>query len=531
MASVRLAGHPPPLLLSGGSVVTVPARHGPVLGCSTTPRPGQPVLAGWPGLGAADVHRRAHRRPGRPRRQAAGHHRAAHADRPGPGRRGAPRAAGRMARRPGEQANDGPLADDVAMLLLTPGRPRNDPPELTGRQWTLRQRVTRCACCRDGAHVPGRRATTTAVANRGQLDRLLDQVAPMRAASTELDASLVDEEAAVRAYVLNAVPGDLNRLPRRDRGRGEPDRDHRRQPAATTADPGPLSEVSTATRQWRAQVAEPAIAARTDGDRVTAEALLNDPSLAQFSRVRQAVDDLQASMQVIRDEAVTSIKDTSTTLMFVLVVAVILVIASGVALILALQRTVIGPLTTWPRRCARWPVATTATRSPPPAARADAAGRRRGLDAPPDRLRPGRGGAGPASDRGDQRPARTAGVGASCAPTGTWSSSPTSPRTTCRSRCARWPASAAAAAALPGPAGRAGRPVHRGSRSTGAAHAAAHPRPAGVLADRPGHDRILDVDLDRLMTDELAPAGPDDRVRSAEVTWSDCRWCTARSRC
>ena len=31
-AAVRLAGHPPPLLLAGGAAVTVPGDHGPVLG-------------------------------------------------------------------------------------------------------------------------------------------------------------------------------------------------------------------------------------------------------------------------------------------------------------------------------------------------------------------------------------------------------------------------------------------------------------------------------------------------------------------
>jgi light-regulated signal transduction histidine kinase (bacteriophytochrome) len=65
----------------------------------------------------------------------------------------------------------------------------------------------------------------------------------------------------------------------------------------------------------------------------------------QFEQSRSDVAAMQQSMQVVRDDAVTSIKDTSTTLQFVLVVAVILVIASGVSLLLALQRTVVGPLT------------------------------------------------------------------------------------------------------------------------------------------------------------------------------------------
>src|SRR4029078_3881672 len=38
-ATVRLAGHPPPVLLAGGTAVPVPARTGIVLGVVPTPSP------------------------------------------------------------------------------------------------------------------------------------------------------------------------------------------------------------------------------------------------------------------------------------------------------------------------------------------------------------------------------------------------------------------------------------------------------------------------------------------------------------
>jgi signal transduction histidine kinase len=219
-------------------------------------------------------------------------------------------------------------------------------PDQSGRQWTLRQRVT--ALCLLGATVLtflATGATTTAVANRGQLDRLLDQIGPMRTASTDLSASLVDEEASVRAYVLNATSDDQTRY-------REALDNERRQAAAIASSPATtpeiraqLDDVTAAAQRWRTQVAEPAMAARAAGDRTGAEARLNDPALPQFGQVRRAVETMQDSMQTVRDDAVTSIRDTSTTLMFVLVVAVILVIAGGIGLVLALQRGVIGPLT------------------------------------------------------------------------------------------------------------------------------------------------------------------------------------------
>ena len=76
-------------------------------------------------------------------------------------------------------------------------------------------------------------------------------------------------------------------------------------------------------------------------------------------------------------------------------------------------------------------------------------GRRR--DAPPDRRRPARWSRRPAT-RSSAPTASSNGRPPICSgPTRTWSSSPTSPRTTCRSRCARWPASASCcSAATPG---------------------------------------------------------------------------------
>jgi signal transduction histidine kinase len=224
------------------------------------------------------------------------------------------------------------------------GRPSGPEPE--GRQWTLRQRVT--ALCLLAAAVLtflAAGATTTAVANRGQLDRLLDQIGPMRTGSTALATALNDQDTAVRSYVLNGNPSDLTRY--RDALDAE-----QTQTSAIVANPsaGPeiqarLGAVTATAARWRTEVAEPAIAARTGGDRTTAEAVLDDPARTQFASVRSAVTGMLNSVQVVRDEAVSSIRDTSTTLMFVLVVAVILVIASGVALVLALQRAIVGPLT------------------------------------------------------------------------------------------------------------------------------------------------------------------------------------------
>ncbi len=243
-------------------------------------------------------------------------------------------------------------------------------PDGNPREWTLRQRVT--ALCVLAAAVLtflAAGATTAAVTNRGQLDNLLDTIGPMRVASNNLDTALVDQQTAVRSYVVNGSTEDLARYR---------DAMSRERAATQNIDESPASteqirdQLRTATdlaARWRADVADPAIAARTNGDRASAEAHLADPAGVPVENIRGAVAAMQDSMQAVRDQSVTSIRDTSTTLQFVLVVAVILVIASGVALILALQTTVVGPLTDLAaqvRRVARGSYHTAITASGPP---------------------------------------------------------------------------------------------------------------------------------------------------------------------
>jgi serine phosphatase RsbU (regulator of sigma subunit) len=120
-ATVRLAGHPPPVLLVGGRSAPVAARGGIVLGVSPKPAPATDVeLAGedWSLLMYTDGLIEARTGPGNERLDVDGL--CGLLDEPAG--RTVPLAAlpawlvGRA-----EQANGGPLADDVAMLLISRG--------------------------------------------------------------------------------------------------------------------------------------------------------------------------------------------------------------------------------------------------------------------------------------------------------------------------------------------------------------------------------------------------------------------------
>jgi signal transduction histidine kinase len=96
---------------------------------------------------------------------------------------------------------------------------------------------------------------------------------------------------------------------------------------------------------WRSLVAEPTIAAVRRGEPGAADVVVDPASVARFDDARRAIETLQSAVDLLRDETVASIRGTSTTLLFVLVVAFILVIAGGVALLVFLQRLVVGPVT------------------------------------------------------------------------------------------------------------------------------------------------------------------------------------------
>jgi serine phosphatase RsbU (regulator of sigma subunit) len=120
-ASVRLAGHPPPILLADGRARPVAARTGIVLGVRPSPTPATYVeFTGddWSLLMYTDGLIEGHTGVGHERLDVSG----LCALLAEPGSAGLPLAAlpawlvGRA-----EQANGGPLADDVAMLLISRG--------------------------------------------------------------------------------------------------------------------------------------------------------------------------------------------------------------------------------------------------------------------------------------------------------------------------------------------------------------------------------------------------------------------------
>ncbi|MBL7257154.1 PP2C family protein-serine/threonine phosphatase [Paractinoplanes lichenicola] len=123
-AVVRLAGHPPPVLLGGGRVGPVEARTGIVLGVSPRPTPATEVeLSGddWSLLMYTDGLIEGHTGEGNERLDVSGL--CSLLDEPAARTVPLPALPAWLVGR-AEHANGGPLADDVAMLLISRGNGR-----------------------------------------------------------------------------------------------------------------------------------------------------------------------------------------------------------------------------------------------------------------------------------------------------------------------------------------------------------------------------------------------------------------------
>jgi signal transduction histidine kinase len=213
-------------------------------------------------------------------------------------------------------------------------------------QWTLRRRVTALSLLvATVLTFMAVGAATTAIANRGQVDELLDDVGPMRRAANDLLSSLVTQETAVRAYVLSGAEGELAPYVTSIEAQRSHTAAVANARAATPEIRALVGRVSSLADTWRTTVAEPAIAAVRRNDPGAGQLIVSTTAIGRFEEVRRAVEELQVITERLRDDAVASIRGTSTTLLFVLIVAVILVIAGGVALLVFLQRAVIGPVT------------------------------------------------------------------------------------------------------------------------------------------------------------------------------------------
>ncbi|MEV4630491.1 ATP-binding protein [Micromonospora sp. NPDC049523] len=212
--------------------------------------------------------------------------------------------------------------------------------------WSLRRRVT--ALCVVVGSVLALLAVGEALvanANRGHLDTLLTKTGPLRTDAESLPTALVNQETAVRGY---AVSGDRADLGPYENGLQQEGVLIARMDALLDDQPEirrQLHVVRDQAAQWRTDVALPIVNATASGGPTAGQALVNEQGRQQFDTLRASTERLQDLVLDLRNEVAVKARKTGNTLVLLLILAAVVVIIAGVALLVSLNRTVIGPVT------------------------------------------------------------------------------------------------------------------------------------------------------------------------------------------
>jgi signal transduction histidine kinase len=214
------------------------------------------------------------------------------------------------------------------------------------RGWTLRAQIF-ALCLAAGLLLGGLGvvAAITAASNNRQLDDVLDRATPMRAAGEALNTALVDQETGIRGY---AITGQERNLQPYQKGLGDERERVAEIRSLLRADDGEirtgLDRVETVAARWRAEVAEPLLeTVRTQGTEA-AQQRIEAIDTREFDELRLAVADMQGHIQVLRARSAEAARDSSQTLVVIEVVAAVIILATGILLLILLDRLVSRPI-------------------------------------------------------------------------------------------------------------------------------------------------------------------------------------------
>ncbi|MET0414823.1 MAG: ATP-binding protein [Actinoplanes sp.] len=188
----------------------------------------------------------------------------------------------------------------------------------------------------------GALAAATAVESNDHLDVILEKTGPMRIAGQELYSAYLDQETGVRGYALSKSAANLE--PYEEGLRTERDLlaqiETLNEANGTAAIRADLQQVRDRAADWRRSVADPVIDAVQAG-----EAAPTTMGTAQFDALRVAVNQLQADILELRNDAVAAARQTGSTLLALVITAAVIVLVVGGLMMLLLDRLVNRPVT------------------------------------------------------------------------------------------------------------------------------------------------------------------------------------------
>nr|WP_239170296.1 ATP-binding protein [Actinoplanes xinjiangensis] len=214
------------------------------------------------------------------------------------------------------------------------------------RRWTLRGRIF-ALCLTAGLLLGGLgvAAAITAASANNAVDVVLDRAGPLRVAGENLGTALVDQETGIRGYAITGLPKNLEPY-----DNGVIAERERVAEIHNLLDPGErdirasLDRVEQLAAKWRADVAGPLIeTVRTQGAEA-AQQRIEATDTRDFEQVRAALDTLQADILTMRDRTAAAARNSSGDLVAVEIAAAIVILATGVLLLVLLDRLVSRPI-------------------------------------------------------------------------------------------------------------------------------------------------------------------------------------------
>jgi len=214
------------------------------------------------------------------------------------------------------------------------------------RDWTLRRRVvTLCAGVALVLVILGMVAAFIAAGSNRNLDKLLNKTGPMRTAGQNLSTAYVDQETGVRGF---AISGKEDNLAPYTQGQADEQANLATIENALSKDDTAIRAdvqlVRERARAWRAEVADPIVAAVRAQGPARGQELVEAASTARFDQLRAAVGQLQADILTVRNRVADATKNSSSKLVSLEIIAALVVVFAGVVLLLALDRLVGRPV-------------------------------------------------------------------------------------------------------------------------------------------------------------------------------------------
>jgi signal transduction histidine kinase len=173
---------------------------------------------------------------------------------------------------------------------------------------------------------------------------LLSHLDPARVATADLRAAALDQETGIRGYALT---GDVRFLQPYDDGREAADAALARlrdQVGSGTRLDAELDQVEERLDAWRSDIAEPARSAIAQGQPAEALPVLGDEGRRSFDSVRSAINAVDERLRDLRAQALDDLDAAARAATGAMLLQVVGLVVSGVIIVIALGRFVVGPI-------------------------------------------------------------------------------------------------------------------------------------------------------------------------------------------